>query len=123
MNYAEIMSEERTFSALINGILLICFMTGLFFTWFFIHKARAKERLLMIEKGIDISNISNGGKFNFSIPLLKIGFVLAGASIGAALGEVLHNIKIDGLTGPLLFAGAGIGMILGFLKNKSKDQK
>ena len=122
MNETLIMSQERIFSDLINALLLISFMVAVFFTWFFIHKARAKERLLMIEKGFDISNLAKSGKFKISIPWLKIGFVLAGASIGATLGIFLREFKIYDMPGPLLFTGGALGIIIAFLRDKPKEQ-
>jgi hypothetical protein len=116
------------------AILLIFFLTGLFFTWFFIHKARAKERLLLLEKGIDLSNLPQIGKFKFDFPWLKIGIITTSISIGAFLGIFLLSIpgvvKLipqnfiypgDIIYGMLLLFG-GIGMILANFLDKPKEQ-
>jgi len=112
--------EDHTSEILVT-IFMICFITGLFFTWYFIHKARVKERLLLIEKGIEISDLSKNGKFKINFPWLKVGFVVAGAGFGVALGGFLkgdHN-----LGAPLMFMFGGVAMVAAHFLEKSKEQR
>jgi hypothetical protein len=114
---------------IITGILLICFLTGLFLTWFFIHRARAKERLLLIEKGIELSNLPKNGYFKVKFPWLKIGIVITSISIGLILGAFLtvnpffHNMAGGNLPLLLIFLFGGIGMILAYIIDKPQEQK
>ena len=112
--------------AIIFGILLFFFLTGLFLTWFFSHKARTKERLLLIEKGVDISNLSMGPS---PFLWLKIGILLFSTALGLLLGALLRyqtNITAfqtgdTSLCTMILFAG--IGMIVGHFVEKANRLK
>ena len=110
-------------------ILLVFFLTALFLTWFFTHKARVKERLLLIEKGIDLSTLPKSKNFKVFFPWLKIGIVITSISIGLLLGAFLVEMpafsKIAGGQLPLLliFLFGGIGMIFAYLIDKPKEQK
>lgn len=113
---------------IITAILFIFFLTGLFFTWFFIHKAKVKERMLLIEKGVDLNNLPKTTRFKFIFPWFKIGFLIASISFGCLLGVLLmdkpffHSIR-EGLPVILMFMFGGIGMILAYFLDKSKEQK
>lgn len=111
------------------GIVMICFMTGLFLTWFFVHKAGVNERLILIEKGVDLSNLPQRGKFKINFPWLKLGIVITCASLGLAIGIYIESFSeilkyYEGLF-PLvsLFLFGGIGMIVAHYLDKPKEQK
>jgi hypothetical protein len=116
-------------SEILFAIVIICFMAGLFLTWSFVHKAKVKERLLLIEKGVDVSNLPKNGKFKFIFPWLKLGIIITSASFGILLGLYLRELKIlpsgigEGL--PLIFPYffGGFGMILAYFIDKPKEQK
>ncbi len=115
---------------IITAILLICFLTGLFLTWFFIHRARAKERLLLIEKGIDLSNLSKNGYFKVKFPWLKIGILIASISFGLLVAFILNKIQFfrtnageRDTSSLFIFLFGGIGMILAYIFDKPKEQK
>lgn len=107
----------------------LLFMAGLFFTWFFAHRARAKERLLLIEKGIDLSSLPKSGNFKIYFPWLKLGIVITSISTGCLLSFLLISFngvsgdKAGGLVIILLFLFGGIGMILAHFLDKPKEQK
>jgi len=123
----------------IFAILVAIFLTGLFLAWFFSHRARVKERMMLIEKGIDISNLPQIGefKFKFKFPWLKIGIVITGAAFGVVLGGFLEALQLfqrpEGSV-PMLIRGGmlpliflylfgGIGMILAYFLDKPKAQQ
>lgn len=102
------------------SIVFICFMAGVFFTWFFIHKAKTKERLLLIEKGVDISQIPQERKLIINFPWLKIGIVAAFMGLGLAIGSVPSDKGM--MVGFTLIFG-GVGMVLANFLDKSKATK
>jgi len=104
----------------ILSIVFIFFMAGVFFTWFFIHKAKSKERLLLIEKGFDLSQIPQERKFVINFPWLKTGIVVASMGLGLTFGSASSNPGII-IGSVLLFGGAG--MILGKYVDNPKVQK
>jgi len=72
-------------------ILILAFMTVIFLTWLFIYRAKAKERLLLIERGLELKNIPRKRKYKF--PWLKIGVVLVFGSFGVLFGGFLEGFN------------------------------
>jgi hypothetical protein len=114
---------------ILAAIVTICFLAGVFFSWYFVHSAKVKERLILIEKGVDISNLPQTGNFKFNFPWLKIGMIITGASLGFLSGFVLYiagiiperDSEFVVLSLSILFGG--IGMILAHYMDKPKEQK
>jgi hypothetical protein len=71
------MDEEVVF---IFVLLLLFFTIGL--GWYFYIKTRNKERMALIEKDKDVSEIYAKRKVNLGFPWLKIGIISTGFSIG-----------------------------------------
>jgi hypothetical protein len=114
--------EMQTMAVTVLGVL---FLTGLFLTIYFIYRARAKERLLLIEKGVDISNLPSFGNFKIKIPWLKIGIVVVSFPLGFLLGGFLELYKhwsVD-LPGVLAFLFTGIGMIVAHYADRPKAEE
>ena len=112
-----------------EAVVFMFFLAGVFFTWFFIHRARTKERMLLIEKGIDLSTLPKSGQFkvNFRFPWLKIGIIISCISLGCLIGVMyMHNYKqeIGEMLPPtFMFLFGGIGMILAHYLDKPKPQE
>jgi len=102
------------------SIVFIFFMAGVFFTWFFIHKAKTKERLILIEKGIDLSQLPHERKFVDNFPWLKVGLVIAGMGLGLLILVPLEMVGME-IGGVFLFGG--IGMVIANYLDKPKEQK
>lgn len=109
-----------------EAVVFMFFMACVFFTWFFIHRARTKERLLLIEKGIDLASLPKSGKFRISFPWFKIGIVITSIATGLMLGVFLMaipffaHVAAGQLPIPLMFLFGGIGMILAHFLDKPK---
>jgi hypothetical protein len=109
---------------------LVFFLVGIYLTRFFIHRAKTKERIMLIEKGIDLSalpkNDSQGMIYHF--PWLKIGIVITSISIGLLVGAFLfttpyfEQVASGQLPLILIFLFGGIGMILAYVIDKPKKQ-
>jgi lipoprotein signal peptidase len=108
-------------------IITALFIIAAFFMWFFIHRSKEKERLLLIEKGFspsELPEIKNFG-FSFSFPWLKVGCVITLGSIGMFLGIILMEKEtfslngIEPLIGMLIFGG--IGMIFAHFIDKPNN--
>ena len=102
------------------SIVFIFFMAGVFLTWFFIHKAKTKERLLLIEKGIDLPQLSREKNFLNNFPWLKIGIVVAFMGIGIIFGA---GNQERGIATGWVFLFGGIGMVIANFLGKPKVQK
>jgi len=112
-----------------GAFVFMFFMACVFFTWFFIHNARTKERMLLIEKGIDYSNFPNSGNFSikFRFPWLKIGIIITLISIGCLIGLIIEPFAPSNIHGAIpilfMFLFGGIGMILAHFIDKPKEEQ
>ena len=106
-------------------ILTIIFITlsiFAFLTWFFVHKSKEKERLLLIEKGTDYSDLPDRDSFNFKFPWLKLGIVITSIAVGTGIGVFIMELGIDEGIVPLsMFLFGGIGMIIAHFADKPND--
>lgn len=95
-------------------IVFLSFALCLFLAWFFTHKAKHQERLLMIEKGMNPDEAAE--KWSFKSGFLKLGIVIIGLSIGLLIIGLLANFKSLGESGvtPIAILGlcGGGAMIL-----------
>lgn len=100
------------------AVLFILLLFG-FLTWYFVHKARHKERILMIEKGIYTEKDKQILKF----PWLKLGIVILGLGLGLLLiGLLAKNGLLNGPgsipIGILSIAGAVSLIIANYIERK-----
>jgi hypothetical protein len=96
---------------------------------YLIYSTRNRERLALIEKGIDASIFTQGK--NNGIPIWKVfilnfAFLLIGSGIGIFLALLIttYTSLQDGAVYPsTIFTMAGIGLLVGFnqSKNLNKD--
>ena len=96
------------------AIIWIPFCVCIFLTWYFMHKAKHKERLLALEKNLPPTEITKTSTRQGKLTLLTIGIVIIGLSIGLGIIPILNAIGInDGLM-PLcvLGLGGGIGLVI-----------
>lgn len=101
----------------IMGIIGITLMFYVFFT------GRHRERMSMIDKGVD-ANIFYSKKRHSISPTLKFGMLLVGVAVGILLGEVLsNNTNINRGTAymSMIFLFGGISLIINFLIERKID--
>lgn len=94
------------------AIIWIPFCVCIFLAWYFIHKAKHKERLLALEKNLLPAESTTTRQWKPA--LLTIGIVIIGLSIGLGIIPILTALGInDGLT-PLcvLGLGGGLGLVV-----------
>ncbi len=83
-------------------------ITCVFLVWYFLHRARHKERLMMMEKGIDPQTHAYAGK-RFRFPWAKFGIIIMGLSVGLIIISILVSLKaLDGGGNALPLAILGI---------------
>jgi hypothetical protein len=102
---------------IVFGFLGFCIC--LFMAWYFAHEARHKERMLMIEKGMDpdAHAVPKGSA------LLKFGIVVIGLSLGVVLiGTLAHfDALVDPDAIPLGILGLSGGISLLIANRVSKS--
>ncbi|UYQ95951.1 hypothetical protein MKQ68_12655 [Chitinophaga horti] len=105
---------------------LLCFTSCIliFLAWFFSHTARHKERLLMIEKGMN-PDAEGSARPNARKALFKLAVVVIGLSIGLALIGILAEFERLGRSGaiPISILGlcGGIALIIANHLSKPKN--
>jgi hypothetical protein len=108
------------------AIIWLGFFASIFFGWYFYLQARNKERMALIEKNADVSEIFKTREFRFRFPWLKLGMLIAGVGFGFGLGILLtliptieHGGLREGLLiGFMLFFG-GLGLVIAhFVENR-----
>lgn len=105
---------------IILSIVFIFFMAGVFLTWFFSHKARVNERMMLIEKGMDLPARQPTKLFEGNFPWLRIGVVVIGIGLGLIIGEGNGSFVVT--IGSIFLCG-GIGMFLANFLDRPKVQK
>jgi hypothetical protein len=118
-----------TLSYLFKALPWLGFFTAIVLSWYFYLKARSKERLARIEKGMDMPGINYVPEVKTKGPWLKIGILLTGIALGIAVASVLV-INIDGMylkipfQALMLICGllfGGISMIIAHFVDRPAD--
>lgn len=94
--------------------LFLSFFLFMFLAWFYYSRARHKERLMLIEKGINPDSFSETQKQTGPPLGLKVGIVIIGLSIGLTIISVLvhFNALGSGNATPLAIIGLSLGVSL-----------
>ncbi|MBN1820584.1 MAG: hypothetical protein JXR31_07265 [Prolixibacteraceae bacterium] len=64
------------------ALVWLGFFAAVFLGWYFYLKARNKERMALIERDKDVSEIYAKREIKFVFPWLKLGIILTGFSLG-----------------------------------------
>jgi hypothetical protein len=108
------MEHDVLFKGIVIASLWVVCGIGIFLAWYFIHKARHQERLLMIEKGMNPNDA--GGRNGLKSTMIKLGVVVIGLSIGLFIIAMLvqfHSLgKSDAVPMSILGLCGGISLIV-----------
>lgn len=105
---------------IVLSIVFIFFMAGVFFTWFFSHKAKVNERMMLIERGMDLPVNQPIRLFEGHFPWLRVGLVVIGIGTGILIGASSGGFNF---TMGSIFLCGGIGMFLAGFLDRPKVQK
>jgi uncharacterized membrane protein len=105
---------------LLFTVLLAVLIVFVFLAWYFNHKAKAKERLLIIEKGFDVDKFQQKEKSSYTF--LNIAIVIIGLAIAFAIQSIMsqYDIKSEGPYLAVLFLCTGIAFTIIHLVNRTK---
>ncbi|AUD03239.1 DUF6249 domain-containing protein [Spirosoma pollinicola] len=88
---------------------------------------RSRERMAMIERGVDASIFSGNGSIS---PTLKFGMLFVGIAIGMIVADVVANVMYTyygfskGISFPaMIFLFGGISLILNFVIERKLSKK
>jgi hypothetical protein len=103
------------------AFLIIILIIVIYLAWMVRYKAKAKERLLIIEKDFDVHKLLKAKKNSFS--LLKTGIIIISSTIGAFFGIIIFDL-MDAPEEVIFFISllmfTGIGMLIANKVDKSK---
>jgi len=114
------MQNQDTFLIALLSLALIA-IAGLFLAWFFMRRAKFKEKILLIEKGIDIKDLNLMGDKKTNSPLLRIGILITGTALGALLVG-MTNFDL-GIRRAIIVLFTGISVILAYFIDAPKAGK
>ena len=114
--------NESVTGMFVGLITMILFFAAIILSVYFYLRARNKERLALIEKGVDISDLYKGKRTQ---SLFKWGIILIGFAIGLFFGYLLDtyttmNDEVAYFTMIFLFGGASF-IAYHFINKKQLD--
>ena len=120
------------FGDLFRALIWIGLFAAVFFAYYYYLQARNRERMAMIEKGNDLSELYQP-KQRFNFPWFKLIFTLLGCGIGGflyfgmaiGLDDELKHIERGPLVLMLILLFGALGMLAGHfmdMKFRGKNQ-
>jgi len=73
---------DYTINAITQTLVFLGFISGSFFAFYFYLKLRNRERMALIEKGVDIREIYKRNDSSFKFPWFRIGMLFMGIGLG-----------------------------------------
>jgi hypothetical protein len=105
------------------GLVMVAGIIGIFMLGFIFFITRHKERMSMIDKGVDASIFIN--KSSAISPTLKFGMLLVGLAIGILIGDYLHFLGMFKGTAflSMAFLFGGLSLIANFIIERKLKEK
>lgn len=119
-NQNQIIMDANMFIFSMMALILIA-IAGLFLAWFFIKRARFKEKITLIEKGIDIKDLNLMVNNKSYSPWLRIGIIITGSALGALFVGLTSFSPTVQEAVVVLFTG--VSTIIAYLVDAPKVQK
>lgn len=114
------------------ALIWLGFFAALFLAWYFYIKARNKERISLIEQGKDVSDIYKKREFKFRFPLLKLGIIFLGFSMGWLIAVILTETLVhkellgrrnnEPLIAGIIFLFTAISILVAYFVDKPKTK-
>jgi hypothetical protein len=110
-------------------LIPLSFFLMIFGIVYLIYSTRNRERLALIEKGVDASIFLQGREKGISmwkIFVVNLAFLLIGCGVGIFIALLIttYTSLEDGAVYPsIIFIMAGIGLLLGFRNAKDLDKR
>lgn len=113
-------------------VAIVAIIFGSFFGLFYLYfSTRNKERLALIEKGVDAKIFVSGDKRNpapfWKVFILNLAVLLMGIGAGVLIAMFLEsafpNIEEDALYPGVIFLTAGAALFVGFTLTKKLDKE
>ena len=112
------------------ALVWLGFFASIFLGWYYFLQARNKERMALIERDKDVSEIYAKREFRFRFPWLKLGMLITGVGFGLTLTSLmmmnptLEQVvnRTDGLViAASIILFGGISMVIAHYIDKPKQ--
>lgn len=112
------------------ALIWLGFFASIFFGWYYFIQARNRERLALIEKNADVSEIFRVRRGSFRFPWLRLGMIVVGVGLGLCLTLLVQQSShmIDGpgdmvgiLAVGFMMLFGGLGAVIAHFLDKPKD--
>ena len=116
---------------LMLALVWLGFFASIFFGWYFFLQARNKERMALIERDKDVSEIYAKREIKFRFPWLKLGMLVTGIGVGLtivsllALNPTWNDLlrRTDGMVvAALILLCGGISMVISHYIDKPANK-
>ncbi len=126
--------DNWTIRSILETLTWISFFSAIILSYYFYLRFRNKERMALIEKGVDVSEIFKPREFNFKFPWLRLAVLVIGIGTGILFTYLFIAFISPNLTGPrhqfdsmilifsLLIFG-GISIIIGNYLERQRNKK
>lgn len=109
------------------ALVWLGFFASIVLGLYFYFSARHKERMALIEKNADVSEIFKVREFRFRFPWLKLGMIIIGIGVGFS-ATILLTTTIDDLkslgdetAAALILLFGGVGAVIAHYIDKPKE--
>ena len=112
-----------------EAIITVSLFLMIFGIFYLFLSTRNKERLALIEKGVDARIFIKGKSATNNIGktiILNLALLLMGIGIGVFIGLILStytSMDNGGIYPAAIFTMAGVGLLIGFYMTKKLDQE
>ena len=110
-----------------SGVIIVGLVfSAIFGVFYLFFSTRNKERLALIEKGVDASVFLKGKESTqpvWKVIILNISLLLMGVGVGVFIATFIHSLGVeDDVAYPgTIFLMAGISLFVGFRMTKGLD--
>lgn len=110
-------------------LIPVCFFAMIFGIFYLMYSTRNRERLALIEKGVDASIFMKGRKKGTSmwkVFIVNLAYLLIGSGLGIFIGLIITtytDLRNGAVYPSIILVMAGIGLLVGFSKSKDLDKE
>jgi hypothetical protein len=127
--------ESYTITNIMETLTWISFFAAIILSYYFYLRFRNKERMALIEKGIDVSEIYKSRDITFKFPWLRLGILVLAIGLGVCFGYLFatqpphpFNNQTTYNDGPIILTFSvlvfgGLGIIIGNIIERSGKKK
>jgi len=112
------------------ALVWLGFFASIFFGWYYYIQARNKERMALIDKNADVTEIFRVRRHTFRFPWLRLGMIFVGVGLGLCLALFVsqnsgvrddHGDTMGVLVVGFMMLFGGLGAVVSHFIDKPKE--